>query len=475
MISAAQCDETSESYLSTGTDGGAALKQMAAERLAAHRSRRAILESREAQERREQIASQAAVRLQARRDAARAEVHPDASRVRDAVAARYRESLSYREALAAEAKRALEQAQAEAEIAARNAIAVAAAQRQLLEEIEQWNRPDPAADFSEMPLLEILEPRAAQPAILQQTSAKPQEEAVEWQSAPSQPARLQVRLHAEMELPSPPPVAYAPAVMAWLAEEELAELEEEIEFRRSPEFGEMVLATQVIPANIIEFPRHLVASRKARPRLAEGPLREDGAPEPQLRIFEVQAEQISSEPQLAPENAAPVWQGLLLGAGTAAQVRSSMSPQLEAQLQLNHQFYAATIGRRMFSTAMDAFCIVAGFAGFAAVVVKVAGESLRATPLPLIGGAAVVALVAFTVLYQMLFFTLNDATPGMRAAHLAFCTYNEQSPARRALRRRLISTALAACPLGLGLIWMALDSDRLGWHDRMSRMYPRSY
>ena len=27
----------------------------------------------------------------------------------------------------------------------------------------------------------------------------------------------------------------------------------------------------------------------------------------------------------------------------------------------------------------------------------------------------------------------------------------------------------------LGLVWMLLDSDRLGWHDRMSRMYPRAY
>jgi hypothetical protein len=63
----------------------------------------------------------------------------------------------------------------------------------------------------------------------------------------------------------------------------------------------------------------------------------------------------------------------------------------------------------------------------------------------------------------------------MRAARLAFCTFSEKNPTRGALRRRLVSTALAACPLGLGLVWMALDSDRLGWHDRMSRIYPRVY
>ena len=114
MSSAAQRDETTNSYQSTGTDGGTALKQLAAERLAAHRNRRAGIEGREAQERREQAEAQAAIRLQARRDAVRAETHPDVSRVREAVAARYEQSLSYREFLAAEAQRATAQAQAEA-------------------------------------------------------------------------------------------------------------------------------------------------------------------------------------------------------------------------------------------------------------------------------------------------------------------------------------------------------------------------
>jgi len=100
---------------------------------------------------------------------------------------------------------------------------------------------------------------------------------------------------------------------------------------------------------------------------------------------------------------------------------------------------------------------------------------LQAAPKPLLGGAAVGTFAFFAVIYQLLFFTLNDATPGMRAARLAFCTFRETNPTRKAIRRRLISTALAACPLGLGLVWMLLDGDRLGWHDRMSRMYPRAY
>lgn len=477
MSSAAQHDETSERYLPSTNDGGTALKQIAAERLAAHRSRRAIVEGHEALARREQVLAQTAVRLQARRDAARADIHPDATRVRDKVAARYQQSVSYRELLAVESQRALEQAQAEAEVAARNAIAVAAAQRQLLDEIDQWNRPEgsqseAAAPSGEMPLLEIVNTRSPEAQV---SDWSPKEASVPPVSIAYQPGTLQVRMHHEIELPSTGSTFYAPTRTAYVEPEELEELDQEIEFRRSPEFHHLVMETQPIPANIIEFPRQLVASRKARPRLAEGPLRADGTQEPQLRIFEVEAENISQQVEADAAAAAPEWQGLLLGDGISTKAAATMSPQLSAQLQLDHQLYAASVPRRLLSSAVDALCVAAGFAGSAAVVIKITGQALRNTPLPLLGGAAAGTFLAFLVMYHLLFFSLNDATPGMRAARLAFCTFSEKSPSRKAIRRRFLSTALAACPLGLGLLWTALDSDGLGWHDRMSRMYPRSY
>jgi len=92
MSSAAQLDESSGSYQEAGTDGRSGLKELAAERLAAHRNRRAVAENRAAQALRERAEAQAEIRLQARRTAARAEGHPDVSRVREAVAARYQTS-----------------------------------------------------------------------------------------------------------------------------------------------------------------------------------------------------------------------------------------------------------------------------------------------------------------------------------------------------------------------------------------------
>jgi uncharacterized RDD family membrane protein YckC len=226
---------------------------------------------------------------------------------------------------------------------------------------------------------------------------------------------------------------------------------------------------QPIQGNIIEFPRQLVASRKVRPRLAEGPLLEEAPPEPQLRIFEVEPEQVAVEPEIVVDPEAPEWQSLRLGSEAFAQTLPATQPLIE------HELHVATVGERFLSATLDFLLVAAGLVGAGAAAVKVAGEAMRGAPLLSIAISAGGAMTGFLMLYRLLFFTLNEATPGMRAMRLAFCTFDEQSPTRKAVRRRMFATLLAVCPLGLGLVWMILDSDRLGWHDRMSHMYPRGY
>jgi hypothetical protein len=63
----------------------------------------------------------------------------------------------------------------------------------------------------------------------------------------------------------------------------------------------------------------------------------------------------------------------------------------------------------------------------------------------------------------------------MRYARIALCTFSDENPTRSAMRRRTWALLLSACPLGMGFLWACLDDDRLGWHDRISRMYQRSY
>ena len=427
----------------TGTES--ALKQAVAERLAAHRSRRAAEQEQAAQVNQRQGSGSPSQRASAR--------------VRDAVAARYQQSVSYREFLAVEAERALQQAQAEAEVATRNARAVAEAKIQLMEEIEQWNRSESSEETSGE-LSDI---------------ARDSRELIREDALDAEVSRERASSGLSIQLYEDVP---AVPVVAWTrqtteidgSEEELRALEQEIEFRLAPEQDTYVVDALPIPGNLIEFPRQLVAPRKARPRLAEGPLREDAPVEPQLRIFEVEAEQISMEAVVEP-TAAPEWQSLLLEPSAAA----APATPLNAQLQFTLQPQTAPIELRLMAAAVDLFWIGMGFISFTAVAVEVAGQSVRLLPLPLAGASAMGVLLALYVLYQMLFFSLNGDTPGMRYARISLCTFGDRNPTRKAMRRRVLATLLAACPLGLGLAWACLDEERLGWHDRMSRMYQRAY
>src|SRR6185437_4526076 len=423
-----------QGLLRTGTDGtlfdtgAASLREAAAARVAAHRSKRAGAQAMEA-------AREEALRQEQAR--AERDVRRGASNVRDAVRARYEKSQSYRDFLAAEAERAVQQAQAEAEIAARNAKAIADAQMQLLEELKQEeNSAVEAAPVSMMafeegrPAFEWDEPRIG---LMEEPVAQSGDLFVE----PPESLRevstggLTVRLYDDVgsmlspqrtsslgtpmlspqrtsslgtpmlspqrtsSLGTPMLAGLSPtgarsrvfAEDRALESEELAELEQEIAFRRAPEFVDHIIETMPLPANLIEFPRELVATRKARPRLAEGPLREEAVPEPQLRIFEVEPEQISTEPVTAEEDVseAPVWQGMLLDGPMMGPL-----PRPEAATAVG-PVDIAPVSRRLMAAMVDGCCIGAALVGFATVASYISGPGLQAMSKPMLAGA-----VAFT-------------------------------------------------------------------------------
>ncbi|HVW76533.1 MAG TPA: RDD family protein [Alloacidobacterium sp.] len=234
-----------------------------------------------------------------------------------------------------------------------------------------------------------------------------------------------------------------------------------------------VIPAQPLPAKLIEFPRELVATRKARPRLAEGPLREDPAiPDgSQLRIFEVEPETISKEP--VGQAVLPEWHSIRLDAKPREEFHepekaasSAYAPIFDLPLQI------APLEDRLMAGIVDASLTLAAFLVF--VLVFVACTAHPPTGKTALAGAGI-ALVGLSVLYQWLFFTYSDATPGMRYAKIALCTFDDENPTRKAMRHRLGALLLSIAPLGLGFLWSFFDEDHLGWHDRMTRTYQRSY
>ncbi len=507
----------------------------------------------------EALRRQVADRLAAHRRSRRAPAQPAlalspapsapsrASRIAAAVAERYAHSPSYRAVLAAEAERAIQQAQAAAQIAALNAQAVAAAQQQLLDSLNegslnQTQHDSPDQLPQELTLWPELQPATNPGAPSSATASSspkvgfthPHAHHVTANSQPIPPALpgLTVRLFEDAAGLPLLDAAHRHLTASSVSlqprqddrnDAEARRLDEEIAFRQSPVFEEPAGPPMPLPANLIEFPRQLVAPRKARPRYAEGPLRAAAGPVPgvgQLRIFEVDPAQISTTPVPA-EAPAPLWTSIWLdapGTGPAETADASQfaSTQPAARPLANPVAHPAplpqiaSIPRRLMAAAIDASILLAGFLAFAAAFLLAACRSLpwhaaaavpiaslpldRHSALARLSAHAAAQIAAHTglqpslalassllvlallyLLYQTLFFSFSESTPGMRCARIALCTFDDENPTRRAMRRRILAVLLSACPLGLGLLWAAFDEDRLAWHDRLTRTYQRTY
>jgi uncharacterized RDD family membrane protein YckC len=243
----------------------------------------------------------------------------------------------------------------------------------------------------------------------------------------------------------------------------------------SPQMGEFcdpleeetVAPAVPLAANLIEFPRELVASRRARPRLAEGPLRDAEPQSGQLRIFEVEQEAIDHRPGMAAAAVGLDWSSIRLDGPAPERVaRAARAAAEEAPIR------PAALEDRIMASLVDGALSFAGFLTFVFVF-----SSCTAHP-PSGRTALVAGFLAFLatfVAYQWLFFRFGESTPGMMYAGIALCTLDDDNPTRPAMQRRVGALLLSALPLGMGLLWAVFDEDHLGWHDRISGTYQRSY
>jgi uncharacterized RDD family membrane protein YckC len=140
--------------------------------------------------------------------------------------------------------------------------------------------------------------------------------------------------------------------------------------------------------------------------------------------------------------------------------------------ELDSPFKVAGIADRLMAGVVDAALVGIAFVTF--VFVFAASTLHPPTGKPAVIGGTIVLAILY-LLYHLLFFTYADATPGMRYARIALCTFDDDNPTREAMRKRIFALVLAAAPLGLGFLYAIFDEEHLGWHDKMTRMYQRSY
>jgi uncharacterized RDD family membrane protein YckC len=394
------------------------------------------------------------------------------------VAARFAQAPSYSEMLADEARAALRAAEAASDAA----LMARAAAQSVLEGIEAAASADAAGaepfyggfpdqeEFSQPATEAKAEPAWAK-TTAESSKAKqvePPALTVRWDpEAPPRPARP-AGVHA----------AHGASVFAMDFEEGRSGAVQEVGEMEAEEI-EPVEPAQPIPANLIEFPRELVATRKMRPRLAEGPYAttECGA---QLSIFEVDPGAISLEPAADDGDASatawvgPQWSGIELEAqpeheAPAPLAKAATAPGLAAEAASEPEAGArpesAPFHLRLMAAVVDVALITGAFLASATVAASHA-QALPAARQASVG--AILGLAGIGFLYYALFSTLGWATPGMCYARIRLRTLDGQIPTRRRRIRRLTALVLSLAPVGLGVAWMLFDDESLSWHDRLS-------
>ncbi len=428
------------------------------------------------------------------------------------VAARYANAPSYNEMLATEARAALRAAEA----ASRAALHAQAAAQSVLDGIEAAHGPRPVLEPVHGPVHDAGPKRRFESAVNLRpapVAAPPSvdefrlsDEFFDWQPDPHPVLREapDPRIVHPGAAASPAPVASGQSVsVRWDAELQLRPVEpvktracrgqdvfstgEEGWWRPAaaepdqPELGLIELAEpelvepQPIPGIVIEFPRELVAKRKARPRLAESP---HPTAAMQLSIFEIDPVSLSADPAVesTPEPAqaltasawtAPAWRGVELEplpGHESAETLADPAPQTARVPALK----SAPAVQRLLALVVDG-TLVAGSLLAAAIMALSRARALPGLHAIEIGMGA--AFLVAAALYEALFFTLGRATPGMKYAGIRLTTFEGHVPARAERYRRLAALLVSVLPAGLGLAWSLFDDDHLSWHDRLSRTY----
>jgi len=371
------------------------------------------------------------------------------------VAARYAKTPSYSDMQAAEARGALRAAEA----ATRSALEAQAAAQAALDQIE--NNGDAVADleYQQSPGEALVQPAEA-PAAEGRIQEYRQKNTGAARRADATTSDLEIRWEPDMPVRPADQQARATRVDSW----ERAVTDEY-------EGGVMdvaVEAAQPIAANLIEFPREIVATRRMRPRITEALVDED---EPQqLSIFEVDPNTVSTDPMSTSRTVdEPTWIG-----SAWQQIELDDQPQTLPDYYAIQpdapRLYQAPFNRRMMATMVDA-ALILGLVWGAVYLVASHFDHLPGIRVSEVCG--VIVTLGFAALYEWFFLTFAKVTPGMRYAQLSLCTFDEEVPTAAQVKHRMKAMLISVLPVGLGVVWSIFDEDQMSWHDRLSKTYLR--
>jgi uncharacterized RDD family membrane protein YckC len=145
------------------------------------------------------------------------------------------------------------------------------------------------------------------------------------------------------------------------------------------------------------------------------------------------------------------------------------------EARVEHDFeiipHPAPLNQRFVSGLVDAGIVFIATAVFVLTFVELAEEmpQSRMAPVCMLAAGGI-----FWLLFQYIFLTFRQATPGMTMAQLELCTFAGANTSIFERQRRALASTLSVCAMGLGFAWALVDEDRLGWHDRISGTHLRT-
>ncbi|MBV9669571.1 MAG: RDD family protein [Acidobacteriales bacterium] len=226
---------------------------------------------------------------------------------------------------------------------------------------------------------------------------------------------------------------------------------EELE-RFFAEFDKPVSTPPPVPSNVIPFPSGNATAAAVQPAF-ETIL--EPAPEPdQLTIFEAVADPTPMAPLRLDEHLDYDYR------------EEAVRPESEFDLPLK----VAPVELRCWAGLIDAAIVLGSAITFCSVFYGMQHEIPKQK---VILGFSLLVIACFWAIYQILFLTYAGTTPGLRAMRLGISGYDDQVPSVQRRLYRAVSLVLTTMSLGIGFAWAVFDEDRLGWHDRMTRTFPR--
>jgi uncharacterized RDD family membrane protein YckC len=227
------------------------------------------------------------------------------------------------------------------------------------------------------------------------------------------------------------------------------------EFNRPLEPAEPAPRTAASPSNLIAFPRANNAPTAATALPKEEPLPD------QLTIFE-------AIPEFEPDS--EYFQPRALRLDEHLDFAFDDEEEHDPEALFDLPLKVAPIALRAWAGTIDATVVGCCALGFTSIFYGIQHELPKGKP------ALIAALIVFWVIwtiYQVLFLTYASATPGLKIMRLGISNFEDEVPDVRTRIKRAIALLFTSMSCGLGFVWTLLDEDRLAWHDRMTRTYPR--